>query len=261
MTRKLVFVNRKGGVGKTASAINVSAALGRRGRRTLLIDATEQQDSTQVLAPTNVRQSLYDVLLGDVAPEDAIIPTAEERLFLLPSDERFANFPTRVREANEAAPQIVMRQRLEAIEGFDYIVLDVGNSIDLAVVNALAYAQEAWIPAKPAEESLTALYRIQRLIQAIRSGFPQTTITVCGVFLTLAKPHTHALAETAGHLAEHHGDLFCQTIITDRVELTYAMGNHQSIFTYAPNSKSAEQYQALTKEIIAYEQVETTATA
>ncbi len=107
--RKLVFANQKGGVGKTTSAIHVGAALARRGNRVLLIDADSSMNATRVLAGKREYPfSIADVVLGDITPADAIIPTGEDGLFLLPSSAKFANFVTRAQEVNPAAPQLVL---------------------------------------------------------------------------------------------------------------------------------------------------------
>jgi len=251
--RKLVFCNRKGGVGKTASAINVAAGLGLNGKRTLVIDLDSQMNATQVLADGIMGVTVTDVLLGGAAPEEAIVPTSEDNVFLLPGAEDFANFPGRAREVNEALPQLVMRERLKGLSSFDYVIVDCPAALDLSVINALAFGSEAWVPIETSSFAVVGIHRLQSIIQKLRDSFNNTQITLAGVFMTLVNPQTISFRNVADHLRQHFGDQACRTAINRAEDIKYALGHHQSIFTYAPGSRAAEQYLALTNEIAAYE--------
>lgn len=252
--RKLVFANQKGGVGKTTSAIHVGAALGRQGKRVLLIDADSSMNATRVLAgQKEYPYSIADVVLGDIAVNDAVIPTDEEGLSLLPSAAKFANFVTRAQEVNPAAPQLVMHKKLAPLKGFDFVILDPPPTLDLTVVNALAYASEAWVPVEAEIFSLDGLERLQEIIDALRQNFLQTKITIGGVFLTSANPRTLAVPQVMKHLRKRSELAVCKTMITRSVQLQYALARGQTIFRYYPPSPVAQQYVDLTKEILAYE--------
>ena len=252
--RKLVFANQKGGVGKTTSAIHVGAALARRGKRVLLIDADSSMNATRVLAgKQEFPYSLADVVLGDIAPGDAVIPTSEEGLFLLPASAKFANFVTRAQEVNPAAPQLVLHRKLAGLKGYDFVILDPPPTLDLTVVNALAYATEVWVPVEAEIFSLDGLDRLQGIVEALRENFPQTKIVIGGIFLTSANPRTLAVPQVIKHLRKRGIATVCKTMITRSVQIQYAMARGQTIFSYYPPSAVAEQYQELTKEILAYE--------
>lgn len=252
--RRLVFINQKGGVGKTTSAINIAAALTRLKRRVLLIEANDSANVTFVLGRGEPRHTLYDVLMGEVPPAEAIIPTAEEGLFLLPSDATFSNFATRAREVNEAVPQLVMREQLKTITDFDFVILDAPPTLDLAAVNALAYADEAWIPVEPSLTSVQGLDRLMGMIEALRTNFPQTRIAPAGIFLNLADHRTLAVPQVLDHLRRHYPTLLCETIISKSARLNYATASRQSVFAYDPFSRAANQYLDLTHEVVAYAQ-------
>jgi chromosome partitioning protein len=252
--RRLIFTNQKGGVGKTASVVNLGAALARAGRRTLLVDADPQGNTTQTFAPPKLSLTITDVLLANAQPEDAIVPTAEhEQLFVLPCEPRFANFATRAREMNEAVPQLVMRQRLQGLTDFDYILIDTGPSLDLAVVNALAFADEAWVPVDSSAFALSGLQRITQIAEQLRTSIPGTTVVVRGAFLTMAERGTLAVEEVQHYLRQRYPDQACHTSISRSVKMKYALAHHQSIFRYDPKSRLVEEYLSLTQEILAHE--------
>ena len=251
--RKLVFCNRKGGVGKTASAINVAAGLGRHGQRTLLIDLDSQTNATHVLSRTPSQETITDVVLGSTPPNEAIVATTEKNVFLLPGAEDFANFAVRAREVNEALPQLVLQQRLASIEGFDFVVVDTPASLDLTVVNALAYADEAWVPVEASSFAVQAIHRLDDMIRTLRDHFQDTTIVLAGVFTTLVNPRTISFQNVIAHLRQNFPDQASQVAIHRAEDIKYALSNHQSIYAYAPRSMVAQQYSLLTNEIIAYE--------
>jgi chromosome partitioning protein len=252
--RKLVFANQKGGVGKTTSAIHVGAALARGGKRVLIVDADSSMNATRVLAGGRQYQyTLADVVLGDTPPSDAVIPTGENRLFLLPAAANFANFVTRAQEVNPAAPQLVMHRKLAGLKGYDFVILDPPPTLDLTVVNALAYATEVWVPVEAEIFSLDGLDRLHGIVEALRENFPQTKIAIAGIFLTSASPRTLAVPQVLQHLRKRGIAPVCKTMITRSVQIQYAMARGQTIFAFYPPSAVAEQYESLTKEILAYD--------
>jgi len=240
--RSIAVANQKGGVGKTTTSVNLAVGLARQGQRVCLVDLDPQAHATLHLGVTVPpgTTTAYDVLVGDAAIEDAIVPASDARLrAALAADPRCG--------AGSAAGQ------------FDYAIIDCPPSLGLLSVNAMAAADEVLLPLQP---HFLALHGLSKLLETIElvADHVHPDLRLLGVVLCLYEGGTRLAAEigrdveaffrrSAGaHPAWREARLF-ETRIRRNVRLAEAPSFGQSIFDYAPESHGAADYQALALEV------------
>jgi chromosome partitioning protein len=252
--RVLAVTNQKGGVGKTTTAINLAASLAASDLKILVIDADPQGNATTGLGITKEpgRPSLYDVLLGSVNAQDAVIATALEGLFLLPGDKNLvgANLELVGLEDRE----LRLRQRLSSIRNeYTFVLLDCPPALDLLTLNALMASDAVVIPIQCEFFALEGISELMDTIDRIAESF-QHPIEIEGILLTMFDDRTNLTRQVAKDLKDFFGDQVFRTIIPRSVRLAEAPSFGKPILAYDPRSKGAESYIKLAKEILDHEQ-------
>ena len=169
MGKIISFVNQKGGVGKTTSAVNVAACLGVLGYRTLLIDLDPQGNATTgvKIAKKNLKYTVCDLLTGNINAADAVIQTEYDKLWVMPANGRLAN--TEFELYNGEEPVFVMRKALESLKTvFDYIIVDCPPSLGMLTVNSLTASDGVVVPMQCEFYALEGLSH-EKLREGIRS--------------------------------------------------------------------------------------------
>jgi chromosome partitioning protein len=247
-TRIVALTNQKGGVGKTTSAINLSAALTFQGERVLLVDLDPQGNATSGvgLDRSTLRFSIYDVLLRGVAIEDVIEPTSVRDLFIVPATIDLAGAELELVPA--FGREMRLRNALRPLDGeFDFVVIDCPPSLGLLTVNALAAAQEVLIPIQCEYYALEGLSQLLKNIELIRSNI-NPTLEIEGVLLTMYDARTRLAKDVIDQVKQHFPDRTYRTIIPRSVKLSEAPSYGEPIEAFDPMNRGAIAYRELARE-------------
>lgn len=258
--RTIAVMNQKGGVGKTTTAVNVSAALAASGAKVALIDLDPQAHASLHFGVTFESEfpSVYDVLVNDESLA-AVRRQVAENLWLVPAhlDLAAADFEL----SSVFGREMILRDKIAADDmEFDYIIVDCPPSLGVLTLNALSAVEEVFIPLQP---HFLALHGLSKLLQTVElvSKRLNPKLRVSGVVLCMFESRATLAKEVAGDVRaffENRGPgstwsdaIVFETCIRRNVRLAEAPSFGQSIFDYDPRSNGAEDYGALTKEIVA----------
>jgi len=248
--RVIALANQKGGVGKTTTAVNLSASLAELGHRVLVLDLDPQGNATTGLgvSPRELEHSVYDVLMKDEPIENVIEATIVANLFLCPATIDLAG--AEIELVSAFSRELRLRRALDGVrDDFDYVIIDCPPSLGLLTINALSAANAVMVPIQCeyyALEGLSQLFRNVGLIQA--SLNPELTIDY--VVMTMYDARTNLAAQVAEEVRNHFHQQVYQVVIPRTVRLSEAPSHGQPILHYDPKSRGAEGYQKLAQEVM-----------
>mgnify|MGYP001821947221 CR=1 FL=1 len=249
--RVVAILNQKGGVGKTTTAVNLGAALARRGRRVLLVDMDPQCNLTDHLGVEldDDALSVYDVLASGSTLAETIRPTATEGLDVAPADEDLAG--VEVEMAGWPGREALLRKAIHALppERYDWVIVDCPPSLGLLSLNAMAACPEIFITLQTEYFALRGLGQLARIVEMVRSGI-HPELRIAGILPTLVSPVTNLAREVLEEVRAHFADRVFTSLIRQNVRLAEAPGHQQHIFDYAPHSAGAHDYEALADELL-----------
>jgi chromosome partitioning protein len=246
----LPILNNKGGIGKTTTAINLAAGLARARQRVLLVDLDSQASASVGLGldRSGLAPSSAEVLFGEAALEDALRPLEHEPFDLLPGSLDLADADVRLFEMD--ARQDRLANILDAARPlYDFILLDCPPSTSLLTVNAMMAADAFLVPVSPAYLALEGIVSLGNVIKQVRDRLDHSA-DVLGLLLTMVDWEADGTAAVVDKIRTHYGEtVFSTEIRTDRA-LSRAAGAGASIFDHAPSSPGAQDYAALTEEVV-----------
>lgn len=251
MGRIYTFVNQKGGVGKTTSAINIGAYLGVFGLKVLIVDLDPQANATSCLNIDRqvVKGGTYQALIGAAPPEAYILTNPRLKLSILPASSELAG--AEIELVSEMARESKLRFAIRnLIDKYDYILIDCPPSLGLLTLNGLVAAKDGLIiPVQCEYLALEGLGRLMDTIRRVRTAlFPELAIR--GVLLTMFDSRTNLSNEIVEEVKRFFPNNVFNAIIPRSIRLAEAPSFGKPIVLYAPQSSGATAYEALTREIL-----------
>ncbi len=253
LSRVFAITNQKGGVGKTTTAINLAASLAANDLRILVIDSDPQGNATTGLgiAKDSDRPSVYDVLLRDASPDEAIVKTEMDGLDLISADKNLVG--ANLELVDLPSRESRLRSRIEPIRSrYNFILIDCPPALDLLTLNALMASDAVLVPIQCEFFALEGISELMDTIDRIRESF-RHPIAVGGILLTMYDDRTVLTRQVAADLKEFFGDQVFKTVIPRSIRLAEAPSFGKPILGYDPRSRGAESYIRLAKEILDHE--------
>jgi chromosome partitioning protein len=250
MGRIIAIANQKGGVGKTTTAINITASLALSEKRVLLIDTDPQGNSTSGLGvdPNNLNESLYDIYSQKKEIRELIQPTGIENLYIIIAnlDLIGAEIELSDREGRER----VLKDAIHNIKGdYDFIFIDCPPSLSLLTLNALVAADSLLIPMQCEYYALEGITSLLRTYNLIRNNY-NPSLSIEGILLTMFDGRITLANQVADELRKHFGNKVYRTVIPRNVTLAEAPSHGKPVIIYDIRSKGAQSYLELAKEIL-----------
>ncbi len=252
MPRVISIANQKGGVGKTTTAINLSAALAASELRVLLVDSDPQGNSTSGLGVEKIanRYTLYNVLIQEATIADAIVATQYEGIHLLPADQNLV--ATNLDLVSTDKREHRLRLAIDPIRNdYDYILIDCPPALDLLTLNALTASDAVLIPIQCEFFALEGISQLIDTVDRLKKAF-NPNLAIEGVLLTMYDDRTNLTRQVEADLREFFGNEVFKTVIPRSVRLAEAPSFGKTILAYDPRSRGAEAYIQLAKEILAH---------
>ena len=256
MGKIISLVNQKGGVGKTTTSINLSAALGQLGKKVLLIDMDPQSNTTTGLgiSSTDFSGGIYELITGQIEVKKAIKKTKYKNLHLIPATLNLAGvdfeFIRKVMEDHEFCQNDQLKLKLEEIrEMYDYIIIDCQPSLGIGTMNALVASDSVIIPVQCEYYALHGVAQLLNSIIMVQDNMNKD-LRIEGVLLTMYDARTKSAYEVVEGTRKYFKDKVFETIIPRLVRLVEAPSHGKPINEYDPTSRASEAYSNLAKEVI-----------
>lgn len=246
MSKIIAVLNQKGGVGKTTTAINLATYLSRSGRTVLLVDADPQGNTSSGLGLDKqaLNATLYDVLFSQANVHKAV-QKLDANLSILPSNANLAG--AEVELVGQDSRETFLKRALQDLN-YDFIIIDCPPSLGLLTINALTAANEVIIPVQAEYYGLEGLSQLLSVIQQVQQSL-NPDLNILGVLITLYDSRNSLSEQVRQELANYFGAKLFDTIVPRNVRLAEAPSFGKSIVDYDKESKGAQAYEALAKEV------------
>lgn len=250
MSKIIAIANQKGGVGKTTSSINLAASLAVLEFKTLLVDADPQANSTSGIGfdPRNIKNSVYECIINDIDPREAILKTETPNLELLPAHIDLVG--AEIEMINMTDREYKMRGVLDRVKGdYDFIIIDCSPSLGLITINALTAGDSVIIPVQCEYFALEGLGKLLNTIKIVQSRL-NPRLQIEGILLTMYDVRLRLSNQVVEEVKTHFEDMVFDTIIQRNTRLSEAPSFGVSVIMHDATSKGAINYLNLAREIL-----------
>ncbi len=250
MAKIIAVANQKGGVGKTTTAVNLSACLAVKKKKVLVIDIDPQGNTTSGLGvdKNKVESSIYDVIINEVPIKDTLIETKVKNLFLSASNINLAG--AEVELVSVYSRETRLKLALDEIkDDYDYVIIDCPPSLGLLTINSLTAANTILVPIQCEYYALEGLSQLMNTVKIVQKHLNKS-LRVEGVVLTMFDARTNLSIQVVEEVKKYFGNKVYRTIIPRNVRLSEAPSYGLPIILYDDKSKGSECYMELAEEVI-----------
>ncbi|MDR1748614.1 MAG: AAA family ATPase [Spirochaetaceae bacterium] len=249
MGKIYVFVNQKGGVGKTTSAINIGAYLAEAGRKVLLVDFDSQANMSSGVGSSREKPTIYELMAETATPEQAIRKTMVDRLDIIPASIDLSG--AAIELVDQEDREFYLKNTLSPLkDAYDYILIDCPPSLGILTLNGLTAADGVLIPLQCEYFALEGLSLLLQTVKRVQKGLNPTLI-IGGIFFTMYDSRTRLAHDVVQQVKTYFKDRVFSTIIPRNVRLSEAPSHGLPICKYDPSCAGARSYQKLAEEVIA----------
>ncbi len=249
MGKIIAIANQKGGVGKTTTSVNLSAALSKKGKNVLLIDTDPQGNATSGIGiDKNNEKSIYNVLVEDTKISETILETGIKKLHVCPANIDLAGAEVELVSMEDREKRLC--NKIEEIkDNYDYIIIDCPPSLGLITLNALTAANSVLIPIQCEYYALEGLGQLINTVKLVKKHL-NTELEIEGALLTMQDARTNLSNQVIKEVNKYFEDKVYKTIIPRNIKLSEAPSYGMPITVYDPRSKGAKFYEKLAKEVL-----------
>lgn len=248
MGKIYVFVNQKGGVGKTTSAINIGAYIALEGKKVLLVDFDSQGNMSSGVGVTKDKPTIYELMAGQACADEVIRKTPVENLDAIPASIDLSGAAIELVDQNER--EFFLKKCLDELRPrYDYILIDCPPSLGILTVNGLAAADAVLIPMQCEYFALEGITLLLQTVQKVQKTI-NPNLTIGGIFFTMFDSRTRLAQDVVLQVKAYFHDAVFNTIIPRNVRLSEAPSHGLPICKYDANCQGAKSYQNLAKEVI-----------
>lgn len=250
MGRIIAIANQKGGVGKTTTAINLSACLAEKGQKVLAIDMDPQGNMTSGLGldKDSIEKNIYDLMIGESDVKEVLQKDALDNLDVIPTSIDLS--AAEIELIGVEDKEYIIKNAIEKIkDNYDYVIIDCPPSLNMLTINAMTTADSVLVPIQCEYYALEGLTQLLNTIKLTQSHFNRK-LSIEGLLLTMLDQRTNLGLEVSQEVRKYFGEKVYKTVIPRNIKLSEAPSAGVSIFDYDKNSIGAMAYLELAKEVL-----------